>query len=209
MDIWAEIAEERASILATFEGLTDQQWAAASLCGAWTVRQVLGHLIVAAQPSLRHFGVELIKAGGSFDKANDRLARAEAERPVAELLERYRARVATRNTPPGLGPSAPLSDVLLHSLDVRVPLGLPLDRPAGRYAAALELLFSRVGQRAFVPKGRPEVRWVATDHPWAEGSGDEVHGSMADLALAASGRGARVDALQGPGQSAVAAWLAP
>jgi hypothetical protein len=36
----------------------------------------------------------------------------------------------------------------------------------------------------------------------------EVQGRMADLALAASGRGARVDAITGPGQPALAAWLA-
>lgn len=48
---------------------------------------------------------------------------------------------------------------------------------------------------------------IATDHAWAHGTGDEVHGTMADLALAASGRGAHVGALTGPGQPALAAWL--
>jgi hypothetical protein len=56
-------------------------------------------------------------------------------------------------------------------------------------------------------EGRPAVRWVATDHEWAHGTGDEVQGTMADLALAASGRGARVDALTGSGLPALVAWL--
>jgi uncharacterized protein (TIGR03083 family) len=209
MDLWPAIREERTSLLGTFEALTPEQWDTPSLCGEWTVRQVLGHLVVAADPPLGRFVLELAKGFGSFDKANDRLAREEAERPTADLIARYDERLDKRSTPPGLGASAPLSDILLHSLDVRLPLGLPCDRPAERYEPALGLLFDRRGQLAFVPKGRPDLRWVATDHEWAHGTGDEVQGTMADLALVASGRGVRIDALTGPGQPAVAAWLRP
>jgi uncharacterized protein (TIGR03083 family) len=207
VDLWAVIAEERASILETFEALPPEQWDTPSLCGQWTVRQVLGHLVIAADPPTGRFLRELARAGGSFDKANARLAVAEAARPIEDLVARYGERIGARNTPPGFGPQAPLSDILLHSLDVRIPLGLPSDRPADHYAPALELLFSSRGQRIFVPKGRPPVRWVATDLAWTHGTGDEVKGTMADLALAASGRGARADALAGPGQPALWAWL--
>ncbi|MDP1807322.1 MAG: hypothetical protein Q8K72_19245 [Acidimicrobiales bacterium] len=93
-------------------------------------------------------------------------------------------------------------------MDVRLPLGLPTERPVAHHVPALDLLCSRKGSLAFVPRGRPSVRWVATDHAWSHGNGDEVQGTMADLALAASGRGARVDALTGPGAPVVAAWLA-
>jgi uncharacterized protein (TIGR03083 family) len=207
MDLWTTIAEERASILETFEGLAAPQWDVPSLCGHWTVRQVLGHLIVAAAPPTGRFLSQVVKARGSFDTANDRLACIEAERPVDALLARYEERLGERNAPPGFGPRAPLADVLLHSLDVRIPLGLPSDRAPERYAPALDMLFTRLAAAAFVPKGRPKLRWVATDHTWAHGTGDEVHGTMAELTMAASGRGARVDALAGPGQPAVAAWV--
>lgn len=207
MDLWPWIREERASILETFEGLTDSQWDVPSLCGAWNVRQVLGHLIVAAAPPKGRFVVEVAKARGSFDKANDRLAREEAERPTSELIDRYRAVLDERNTPPGFGPEAPLGDILLHSLDVRIPLGLPSDRPPERYAPVLETVLGRLGARIFAPPRRPSLHWVATDHLWTHGTGEEVAGTMADLALAATGRSARVDALTGPGQRALVAWL--
>jgi hypothetical protein len=72
----------------------------------------------------------------------------------------------------------------------------------------LDLLVSSKGTRAFVPKGRPAARLVATDLDWHDGEGDEVKGEAGDLALALSGRGARLDALSGPGVDAIATWLA-
>ena len=207
MDLWAAIAEERTSLIDTFEQVRAEQWDTPSLCGHWTVRQVLGHLVVATDPPMGRFMLEVAKAFGSFDKANDRLAREQADRPPDDLIAELRRQVSTRFTPPGFGPAAPLHDVLLHGLDVRIPLALPTERPPERYAPALDLVFGR-GARTLVPKGRPSLRWVATDHDWSHGTGDEVQGRMADLALAASGRGARVDAITGPGQPALAAWLA-
>lgn len=169
---------------------------------------MLGHLVVAADPPAARLLVELVKARGSFDTANDRLARAEAERPTAELLERYRERVGARKTPPGFGTEAPLTDVIVHSHDIAIPLGLPSERPPERYAPGLDLLLGARGARVFVPAARPHLRWVATDHAYARGAGDEVHGTMADLALTASGRRARLAALTGPGAPALQAWLA-
>lgn len=207
VDLWAATASERASILETFEGLTDDQWDAPSLCGHWTVRQVLGHLVVAADPPTLRFLREVAKARGSFDVANDRLALAQAERPTAELIDTYRGLLSARNAPPGIGPRGPLSDVLLHSLDVRIPLGLPTERPPEHWGPAVELLFDRLASRVFVPPGRPSVRWVATDLDWSTGTGDEIHGPIADIGMAASGRPPRLDALTGPGVAAVEVWL--
>jgi uncharacterized protein (TIGR03083 family) len=206
VDIWGVIAEERLSLIDTFEGLTPEQWDTPSLCGHWTVRQVLGHLVVATDPPLGRFALEVAKARGSFDKANDRMALEAAERPIPDLIADLRRQVPKRFSPPGLGSAAPLDDILLHSLDVRIPLGLPTTTPAERYEPALDLVFGR-GSRTLVPKGRPALRWAATDHPWSHGAGEEVEGTMADLALAASGRDARVDALTSAGQSAMARWL--
>lgn len=207
MDIWEAIVEERTSILDTFQLLNDAQWATPSLCGEWTVRQVLGHLVVAADPPTVGFMRALAKARFSFNRANDLLARKEAERSPEELITRYRVRVGVRSTPPGFGPEAPLADVLLHSIDVRVPLGLPIERSSAHYARAMALILSNRGARVFVPKGRPDVQWTATDLPWSAGDGPEVHGTMEDLTIAASGRRSRLDGLSGPGKQAVVSWL--
>ena len=207
MDLWPLIAEERTSLLGKFESLRDDQWDTPSLCGDWTLRQLLGHLVIAADPPVGRFLGEMVKAGGRFPVAQGRLARAEASRATTELVARYRERIGARRTPPGFGPSAPYADVVIHSFDAQIPLGLPSERPPERYEPPLGLLMTRKALAFFVPPGRPEVRWVADDHTWVAGTGAEVHGTMADLMLAASGRSARVEALSGPGQSALVAWL--
>ena len=207
MDVWPWILDERRALLDTFEDLTEDQWEVPSLSEGWTVREVLAHLVLAMRPPLRRYAKEAIKRRRSFDRINHELAVEDARRPVEEVLAAYRDAMAHRFSPPGWPTAAPLGDVLLHGLDVRIPLGLPTARPPERFVPAMGLLTGRAG-RAIGPKGRPAVRWVATDHEWATGEGAEVRGPIADLALAASGRPARLDQLQGDGAAAVRAWLA-
>ena len=208
MITWDDVIAERRATLEVFESLTDDQWTVPSLCEGWTVREVLAHLVLAADSRLRHWGMPILRARGDFDKANDLLTREEARRPIPELLARYRERHQLRIPPPLLPLAAPMGDAMLHGLDVRIPLGRSSDRPPERWVEPLGLMFSTRGTLGFVPRGRPKLRWVATDHPWSVGEGEEVRGEMADLALAASGRRAHVHHLDGPGQPAVARWLA-
>jgi uncharacterized protein (TIGR03083 family) len=205
VDVWEAIREERLALADTFASLDADQWDRPSLCSEWTVRHVLGHLVVATDPPLGRVVLATTKALGRFRIANARLAVAQAERPTAELIAALRAQAGARFSPPGLGPRAPLNDILMHGLDVRVPLGLDEPRPPERYGPALDLMLGKV-PISFLPRGRPRVRWVATDHDWTRGSGPHVQGRIADLLLAAGGRGARVDALTGPGQPLVADW---
>jgi uncharacterized protein (TIGR03083 family) len=207
VDIWAAIADERESLMATLAELSPQQWASQSLCGDWTVHEVLGHLVVAAKPPRRRIVLETLKARGNFDKANCHLAQEQAERPPAELLTTYRELVGHRFKPPGFGPESTLADILMHSLDIRIPLGLPTERPVERYASAIEVYFNRLVRLTVGPRGRPALHWMATDVAWQHGSGSEVRGTIADLMLTASGRGARIDALTGSGQPVLADWV--
>lgn len=206
MDLWPVTLSARQSLLATLEDLKDDQWEVGSLCDGWTIRQVLAHLILAARPPATRYAGALIKARGSFDRANHMLAVVDARRLPGELLSQYRGVVDHRFSPLGWPEAAPLSDIVLHSLDIRIPLGVGSDEPSDHYQPVLELLFSRIG-RSFTSKGRPELRWAATDHPWSCGGGPEVRGSMEDLALTAAGRAARIDQLSGEGVPAIRAWL--
>ncbi len=206
MDLWPITLSARRSLLSTFEELEDDQWEVRSLCEGWTIRQMLAHLVLAARPPAGRYIFAVARAKGSFDRANHSLAIADARKPVDELLADYRGVVGHRFSPPGWPQAAPLADILLHSLDVRIPLGHETDRPAEHYEPVLSLLFGRAG-RSFTRAGRPRVRWAAIDHEWSDGDGPEVRGTLADLALTAAGRGARVDRLEGEGAPLVQAWL--
>jgi uncharacterized protein (TIGR03083 family) len=208
MEHWDAIAAERTALAGDLEELSTAQWETPSLCGEWTVRQLVGHLVVTHTTSLPKFAIEMAKARGSFDRANSKLAVREGERPAADLVADLRRHANSHFKPPGFGSEAPLADILIHGRDIRIPLGLPEHRANEPWRHALDLLVSAKGARAFVPKGRPRVRLIATDLEWQHGDGDEVRGEAADLALALSGRTARVDALTGPGVDAVVAWLA-
>ena len=199
MDIFAEIAEERRAVADLASGLTEEQLAAQSLCGEWRVRDVVGHLVVPLEVPLRKFAVVMLASRGRFHVANDRLAREQARRPVDELVEVLRRRAGSRFTPPGQGPEAPLTDLVVHGLDIRWPLGLPRETPGERLRAALDFATAQptiVG----VPRGALDgVRLEADDLDWSRGSGPLVTGSAEALLLAVAGRRVALDHLAGEG----------
>ena len=207
MDQWSIIIAARRSLLETFEELDDDEWRIRSLSEGWTIRQLLAHLILAARPPARRYVAAIARARGNFDRANHALAVADAQQPLDELLSGYRAVVEHRFSPPGWPSAAPLSDILIHSLDVRIPLGLGASQPSEAYESVIEFLISRAG-RVFSPKSRPDVRWVATDVDWSAGEGPDVYGAIADLALTAAGRAARIGRLTGDGVPQLQGWLA-
>jgi uncharacterized protein (TIGR03083 family) len=210
MEHWDAIVAERRALADDLDDLTAEQWATPSLCGDWTVQEVVGHLVMSHSTSLARFGLEVVRARGNFDRANSKLSTQEGKRPPADLVADLRRLAESHRTAPGFGSEAPLTDILLHGFDIRIPVGLPMEppgRPVERYGPALDLLMSAKGQRGFVPGSRPSVRAVASDLPWSHGTGPQIEGTAADLALALSGRGVRLGHLTGPGQQVLAGWL--
>jgi uncharacterized protein (TIGR03083 family) len=206
VDYFPIIAAERRAMADTLDSLTPEQWEAQSLCAGWTVRHVAAHLSVTLTHGMGTFVVAAIRAGGNLHRANRIIVAREAVRPIPDIVGDLRANADSRFTPPGLGSEAPLTEILLHCEDIRVPLMIADDRPAERWRGALDFLFSPKGRRGFAARGVPELRYVATDTEWAHGSRDEVRGPAAALGLTISGRPARLGELDGPGLAAVRAW---
>ncbi len=207
MEHWTEIADARRTLADQLDGLTPGQWATPSLCGAWTVHDVVAHLVVPHVTSLPRFAVAMVRAGGNFDRASEALTAALATRPPHELLDQLRAHADGRFRPPGFTSVAPLTDVLVHGQDVRLPLGLDAPEPPQAWTPVLGFLVHPKARRGFVPRPLPAVRLVADDVDWAHGTGPEVHGPAAALALALLGRRARLDELDGPGTGVVVGWI--
>ena len=199
MDIFAEIADERRGLADLLSGLTLEQQTAQSLCGEWAVRDVVGHLVVPLEVSASRFLRAIVASGGSFDRANTRLAREQARRPFEDLLKVLRRKAASRFTPPGSGPEAPLADLLVHGLDIRWPLGLARSIPDERLRPTLTFL-TATRARGFVAKGALSgLRFEADDIDWAHGSGPTVSGDAETLLLAVTGRAPALERLDGDG----------
>lgn len=198
MDTFAAIADERRQLAVQLAGLSPEQQSMQSLCEAWTVHDVLAHLTMPLEVSLPRFALSIVLAGGSFDRANQRLTRRQAARPYADIINLLHRKADTRFTPPGEGPEAPLTDVLVHGLDVRWPLGLHVDLREDRARTALDALMK--APSGVVPKGALKgLRFEADDLSWHHGTGAEVHGSAAALLLSLTGRAAGLGSLSGEG----------
>lgn len=180
-------------------GLTEEQLGHPSLCDAWDCRTVAGHLAAASSPEMGEFLRALVRAGGNPHRANTALAVAAADRPTADLVALLRTRASNRATPPVVGPRGPLTDAIVHAVDIAFPLGLPLDPAPADVRTALE----------FVTTGRPVgfvgrgwlsgLRLIADDAGFVHGSGAEVRGHGVDVLVAACGRTAALNRVHGPG----------
>ncbi|MGY5883413.1 maleylpyruvate isomerase family mycothiol-dependent enzyme [Modestobacter lacusdianchii] len=199
METSAEIADERRRLADLVSDLTDEQLATRSLCSEWSVREVVAHLVVPLEVGMPGFVLAMVTSRGSFDRANARLTRAQARRPVGELVEVLRRKADSRFTPPGMGPEAPLTDLVVHGLDVRWPLGLHRAVPEERLRRVLIFLTAApVG--GIVGRGTLDrSRFEATDIDWAHGSGPAVCGPADALLLAITGRTPALDHLTGDG----------
>ncbi len=205
-DVYLMCTRLRHEIADWIDTLDDQQLAAPSLCDRWTVRDVAGHLTAVVTMTNGALLRRVLRRRGDLHRANADLATAEARRPVHVMTSRLRAAADTHLRPPGVGARGPLTDLLVHDGDMRIPLGLPL-RPDPR-AAAVALGFLTGPAPGFVPRRRLRgLRLVAVDGPDGWGTGAEVRGTMADLMMAVCGRRATLPGLSGPGAALLAERL--
>lgn len=182
--------------------LTDEEWAAPSLCAAWNNREVLAHLVVGYGSGLGTVVAEMYRQRGSFDGANAELSRAlAARRTPSELLDDF---AEFTHRPVGMGRYFPrallLGDHVTHELDIV----FALDRqPTISPEALIAVLNTQVSlPNPFVPAFHNSrgLRICATDLDWAHGQrGPAVHGRAADLVSVLGHRPRALDRLHGDG----------
>lgn len=153
---------------------------------------VLGHMVV---------------NGFRFNKMMDRDAKQVAERPPDEIIARLRARLTTTNRPPAPVMTM-LGEVVVHSDDIRRPLGLPSDVSPDALVACLEM-YKDTSFPVGTKKRIDGLRLVATDVDWSHGSGPEVTGQAMPLMMAMTGRVAGLDGLGGEGLTTLRRRMVP
>ena len=199
MEHWDAISQMRLALADQLADLTPEQWATPSLCGAWTVRDVTAHLVLPHVISTPAFLKALALAGGRFERANVAMSAEVAKRSDAELVSDLRRFADSRAKPPIFSSVAPLTEMLVHGQDIRIPLDLPSEPSIDRWQASLGFLMQPRARFGFAPKPVGGLRLEATDCGWTHGAGDEVRGPAAALALALLNRTALADQLAGPG----------
>lgn len=200
MNVEERVVANRRRAADFFDRLTDEQLDTESLCGAWTVRQVLGHLVMPVAGSVGTLIWRTMRERLSVDRASASIAIDLARRPVPELTGLLRDRAEQATHVPIVGTMGPLTDSCVHLRDCARPLGLPDDVPLEDWGLVLEWLPTKQASRGLVPRGRLDgLALRATDQDWAWGIGAEVTGPSEALALAVAGREVALDDLIGSG----------
>lgn len=191
------VRAERTALADDLAELDEQQWKAPTLCGQWTVEEVVAHLTATARIGRLRWLRSVIGARFDFDKHNARrLAECRGATP-AETLELFRASIPSTVAPSGHTP-AWLGEVVVHAQDIRRPLGLS---SAPGIAAATEVA-RFYAARDFTVASRSAIdglRLEATDGPFATGTGPLVSGTTIALTMVMAGRAAYCEDLSGPG----------
>ncbi len=197
MDIWNAIATERKALANDLAALDDARWATPSLCGGWTVKDVVAHMTATAETTPLNFLPRLVAAGFSLNKMSDKDVAARTKGSSAELLDRFRSRVSSRKHPPGPTDTW-LGETIVHAEDIRRPLGLKRNYPSDALAQVAKF-YSGSNLVIGGKKRVAGLKFVASDADWSMGEGPEVQGPFASIVLAIAGRKAALADLSGPG----------
>jgi uncharacterized protein (TIGR03083 family) len=185
-DTWALIHRERRALADDLGSLTPDQWAQASLCPGWSVRDVLAHLTATTRLTPSRFFPALAASGFKFDRLVAKRLKGELGASGADTLANFRSRMDTTSHPPG-PVMAMVGEIVVHSGDIRRPLGIAHSYDPEALVSAAD--FYKSSNLLIGAKGRIAGLTVrATDVDWSTGSGPEVSGPMISLVLAMCGR---------------------
>ena len=203
MDIWEMIRYERAGLADLLDTISEKDWATPSLCTGWTVRDVVAHVINPTFTSGTQFVAGVVTSGFSLDRFVEKgIARQADGRTNPELLERFKSRIDSRDTPLGRT-EIWLGETVIHGEDITRALGIPWAHKVENLIPIADF-YKGTNMVLGAKKRIAGVRLVATDADWTHGEGREASGPMAALVMAMSGRKAALDDLTGPGAANLA-----
>ncbi|UXA16732.1 maleylpyruvate isomerase family mycothiol-dependent enzyme [Mycobacterium sp. SMC-4] len=183
---WRHIDVQRSELAGLLEDLDTDAWRTPSLCRGWTVGHVAAHLTHSTLGAPRMLW-EIARGGFRMNAVIDRMARADGGTP-AEVAARLRSTVGCRRHPPGTTVFDPLTDVLVHTQDICVPLGIARVMPTEAAVAAAHHVWSR-GFPFHARRRLAAKHLMATDADFAVGQGDPVQAPIRDLLMMMTGRG--------------------
>ena len=187
IDLQAAVTGEFMWLADVLDGLADETWDTPSLCAGWRVREVVAHMTMAVRYAPPEFYAELEACKGDFTLLSNRVAARDAALPTSTLVANLRDDALHAWLPPGGGLIGALTAVVIHGLDITVPLGVARPAPDENVLAVLDHLTHGGGHANFGFE-LDGLRLQATDMTWTFGSGRSTRGTIADLVLLISGR---------------------
>jgi len=206
---WQAIDDQRLALTDVLARLSDDEWQLPSLCDGWTVRDVTAHLTMqqVGPGALLMQIPAMIKARGNLDRLIHDAARRRAALPTTQLIAEIRGMVGSRRHNFGVTYRETLTDILVHSQDITVPLGRRLAMPVDAAALAATRIWS-MDRMFHAAKRLTGYRLTATDTNWTVGEGAEVNGPVGSILLLLTGRPIDLPLLSGPGVGSLSARLA-
>lgn len=169
------------------EGLPAARWDTDSLCEGWRIREVVAHMTMPVRYDQQAFMAELEACGFDFTTLSNTVAARDGALPSSQLVAELRDETLHSWEPPGGGPEGALTHLVIHSLDVTVPLGVP---PASSEEARRTVLDLLTGGGAHAHFGieRIDQGLEATDMDWHFGSGTPWRAPSTEILLHLTGR---------------------
>jgi uncharacterized protein (TIGR03083 family) len=197
MDTWPTVHAERKALAADLRELSTEDWARPSLCGDWTVRDVLAHMTSAAKLTPPVFFGRMIGSGFSFDKVQEKGVAAQRGDTPADTLANFESVLTSVKHPPGPNQTW-LGETIVHSEDIRRALGIKHKYPTDALVTVADFY---KGSNLLIGSKRRifGLTLLATDAEWSHGTGPEVAGPILSLVMAMTGRKAADDDLTGEG----------
>jgi uncharacterized protein (TIGR03083 family) len=196
-DPWTTIHAERKALADDLAGLKDEQWNTPSLASGWTAHDMLGHIVATAKMTPPRFLGHFAGSGFNFDKMANKDVKTETAAGPAATLAGFNANLTSKKSPPGPIDSM-LGEIMIHSEDIRRPLGIKHEYPTDAVVRCLD--FFKGSNLLIGAKSRiAGLTLQATDTEWSTGSGPAVSGPAHSLLMAMTGRAAALDDLSGEG----------
>lgn len=200
MATWERAGQLRTDLADLVEGLTDDQRQARSLCEHWTVEGVLGHVTSFVATSFPTFMWTIAKNRGDFDKASVEMTNTQLARPISDVLAELRAKSTKSSALPMFPEVLTIVDTMIHTQDIRRPLGLDGAFDPDHMRTALDFLTGHKMATTLVDrKPLDGVKLSATDLDWTWGEGAEITGTAEALMMGMANRPAALADLSGPG----------
>ena len=200
-DIWPTIHTERQALAGDLRSLGQDQWSTTSLCSEWTVRDVLAHMTATAKMKPAGFFPKLAASGFKFNRLQEKGIADNKGSSAADTLAGFDAVLNSLGHPPGPMDTM-LGEMIVHSEDIRRPLGIRHEYPADAVQRVADFY---AGSNLIIGAKRriDGLTLRATDATWSHGSGPEASGPLLSLVMAMTGRKAALDDLSGDGVAAL------